>query len=98
MKPELSRKNREQLFFCYFMDCQTPGKPGGGADQTWDIAERAVHGIVDLFEEEGLVHGLGLCSEPEVVAHQPDLFNAMGTGDEVERRIVRPADEVIRQT
>jgi len=31
MKPELTEKNRSQLFFIYFMDCQTPQKPGGGA-------------------------------------------------------------------
>ena len=77
MKPTLTQTNRTQLFFTYFMDCQTPGKPGGGRDQTWEIAETAVRGIVDLFEEEGLIHGLGLCSEPEVAARQPDLFNEM---------------------
>lgn len=77
MKPQLSGKNRTQLFFNYFMDCQTPRKPGGGKDQTWEVAEAAVHGIVDLFEQEGLVRGLGLCSEPEVAAKQPALFNEM---------------------
>jgi len=34
MKPETSRTNREQLFFAYAIDCQTPRKPGGGPDQT----------------------------------------------------------------
>jgi len=58
------------------MDCQTPRKPGGGKDQTWEIAEAAVRGIVDLFEE-GLNQGLGLCSEPEVVAHQAALYREM---------------------
>lgn len=77
MKPNLTQRNRKQLFFTYFMDCQTPKKPGGGPDQTWEIAEQAVRGIVDLFEERGLIHGLGLCSEPEVAAHQPALFNEM---------------------
>jgi hypothetical protein len=77
MKPQLSQTNRTQLFFTYFMDCQTPQKPGGGPDQTWEIAEAAVRGLVDLFEGEGLLPGLGLCSEPEVAAHQPDLFNEM---------------------
>ena len=77
MKPLLSQQNRKQLFLLYFMDCQTPQKPGGGADQTWEIAERAVRGIVDLFEEEGLIRGLGLVAEPEVAAHQPALFNEM---------------------
>ncbi len=75
MKPQLSEKNRSQLFFNYFMDCQTPQKPGGGKDQTWEIAETSVRGITDLFENEGLIRGLGLCSEPEVAARQPELFN-----------------------
>lgn len=74
MKPQLTQTNRQQLFFCYFMDCQTPRKPGGSQEQTWEIAEAAVHGIVDLFEERGLLHALGLCSEPEVAAAQPALF------------------------
>lgn len=78
MRPRLSERNREQLFFIYFMDCQTPQKPGGGKDQTWEVAEAAVRGIVDLFEEEGLVQGLGLCSEPEVAARQAALFGEMG--------------------
>ena len=78
MKPQLSGMNRTQLFFNYFMDCQTPRKPGGGRDQTWEVAEAAVHGIVNLFEEEGLIHGLGLCTEPEVAAKQSALFGEMG--------------------
>jgi len=77
MRPRLSGTNRTQLFFNYFMDCQTPQKPGGGRDQTWEVAERAVRGIVDLFEDKGLVHGLGLCSEPEVAARQAALFTEM---------------------
>ena len=77
MRPTLTQQNRAQLFFCYFMDCQTPQKPGGGPDQTWDIAERAVRGIVDHFDEQGLAHGLGLCSEPEVAARQSALFGEM---------------------
>ncbi len=74
MKPNLTRTNRKQLFFLYFMDCQTPQKPGGGKDQTWELAEAAVRGIVDLFEEQGLIHGLGLGSEPEVAAHQSAVY------------------------
>jgi hypothetical protein len=77
MKPQLTGQNRTQLFFSYFMDCQTPQKPGGGKDQTWEVAEAAVRGVVDLFEEEGLLHGLGLCSEPEVAARQSALFGEM---------------------
>lgn len=77
MQPRLSGKNHRQLFFSYFMDCQTPQKPGGGKDQTWEIAEAAVRGIVELFEAQGLIHGLGLCSEPEVAARQPALFGEM---------------------
>ncbi len=74
MQPATSQTNREKLFFCYFMDCQTPQKPGGGTDQTWDIAERAVRGIVELFQERGLIRALGLCSEPEVMARQAKMF------------------------
>jgi hypothetical protein len=77
VKPQLTQQNRTQLYFSYFMDCQTPQKPGGGPDQTWEVAEASVRGIVDLFEEEGLIHGLGLCSEPEVAARQPELFGEM---------------------
>jgi len=77
MKPEITRQNRDQLFFSYFMDCQTPKKPGGAQDQTWEVAEQAVRGIVELFEGEGLVHGLGLCTEPEVAAKQSGLFGEM---------------------
>jgi len=69
--------NRSQLFFAYFMDCQTPQKPGGGKDQTWEIAERAVRGLVELFAERDLIHCLGLCIEPEVAWQQADLFNEM---------------------
>ncbi len=75
MTPNLTQQNRTQLFFNYFMDCQTPQKPGGAPDQTWEVAEASVRGIMDLFEEEGLIRGLGLCSEPEVAARQPELFN-----------------------
>ena len=35
MTPETAQTNRDKLFFSYFMDCQTPKKPGGGKDQTW---------------------------------------------------------------
>lgn len=77
MKPQLTEKNRDQLFFMFYMDCQTPQKPGGGKDQTWEIGEQAVRGLVDLFEEEGLVHGLGLVAEPEVVSRQTALYQEM---------------------
>ena len=77
MKPQLTRTNRSQLFFLYFMDCQTPRKPGGAPDQTWEVAEAAVRGLVDLFDEHGLLDGLGLCSEPEVAARQSALFGEM---------------------
>jgi hypothetical protein len=69
--------NREKLFFCYFMDCQTPQKPGGGKDQTWDIAERAVRGLAELFAERGLQRALGFCSEPEVAIRQSAMFREM---------------------
>lgn len=77
MRPEGYQLNRRQLFFAYFMDCQTPGKPGGGPDLTWEMAERAVHGICDLFAARGLQHCLGLCSEPEVMRRQAALFREM---------------------
>jgi len=74
MPSQASRTNREKLFFCYFMDCQTPKKPGGGADQTWEVAEQAVVGLAELFAERGLTHALGFCSEPEVAVRQSALF------------------------
>ena len=77
MKPEVTQTNRDKLFFCYFMDCQTPRKPGGGRDQTWEIAEKAVRGLAELFAERGLVRALGFCSEPEVVRRQTGLFREM---------------------
>lgn len=77
MKPELTERNRSQLFFIYFMDCQTPQKPGGGRDQTWEVAELAVRGLHELFAERGLQRCLGFCSEPEVARRQPDLFREM---------------------
>lgn len=69
--------NRETLFFCYFMDCQTPRKPGGSPDQTWDVAERAVRGLAELFAERGMTRALGFCSEPEVAIRQSGLFREM---------------------
>jgi hypothetical protein len=77
MKPVGYQQNRTQLFFAYFMDCQTPRKPGGAPDQTWEIAETAVRGIAELFAERGLTHCLGLCSEPEVMRRQSALFQEM---------------------
>ncbi|MBU0609193.1 MAG: hypothetical protein KKI08_15005 [Armatimonadetes bacterium] len=77
MKPELTQQNREQLFFTYFMDCQTPQKPGGGPDQTWEIAELAVRGLYELFAESGLQHCLGFCAEPEVARRQSALLRKM---------------------
>jgi len=74
MQPATSQTNRQKLFFCFFMDCQTPRKPGGGADQTWDIAEKAVVGLAELFADRGLSHALGFCSEPEVAIRQSSLF------------------------
>ncbi|HUS79871.1 MAG TPA: hypothetical protein VM283_01305 [Armatimonadota bacterium] len=74
MQPQPSGTNRDKLFFCYFMDCQTPGKPGGARDQTWEVAEQAVRGIAELFAERGLIHALGMCSEPEVALRQPTMF------------------------
>ncbi|MBM3501201.1 MAG: hypothetical protein FJX74_21330 [Armatimonadetes bacterium] len=69
--------NREQLFFTYAMDCQTPRKPGGGPEQTWEVAEQAARGIAGLFAERGMLHCLGFCSEPEVARQQSDLFREM---------------------
>ncbi len=69
--------NREKLFLCYFMDCQTPKKPGGGRDQTWEIAEQAVRGLAELFAERGLSRALGFCSEPEVAIRQSAVFREM---------------------
>lgn len=77
MKPTLTQKNREQLFFLYFMDCQTPQKPGGGPTQTWEVAELAVRGLYELFAERGLEHCLGFCSEPEVARRQSGLLREM---------------------
>jgi len=77
MEPETRRANREQLFFAYAIDCQTPRKPGGGPDQTWEVAELAVRGIVELFAERGLIGALTLCSEPEVARTQTALFREM---------------------
>ena len=77
MKPNLTQKNREQLFFIYFMDCQTPRKPGGGRDQTWEIAELAVRGLYELFAGRGLEHCLGFCSEPELARRQSGLLTEM---------------------
>jgi len=77
MQPHPSETDREHLFFCYFVDCQTPKKPGGGKDQTWEIAEQAVRGVAEVFAERDLMHALGFCSEPEVARRQPDLFREM---------------------
>ena len=77
MRPKLAQANREKLFFCYFMDCQTPQKPGGGRDQTWEIAEQAVRGLAELFAERGLTDALGFCSEPEVAIRQSAMFREM---------------------
>ena len=66
--------NRKTLFFCYFMDCQTPQKPGGGKTQTWEIAEKAVQGLAELFAGRGLTKALGFCSEPEVATRQSTIF------------------------
>jgi hypothetical protein len=77
MMPSPAKLNRTQLFFTYFMDCQTPRKPGGGSDQTWEIAEAAVRGIAELFAERGLTKALGFCSEPEVARQQAAMFREM---------------------
>ncbi len=77
MQPRPAETDREHLFFCYFVDCQTPKKPGGGPDQTWEVAEQAVRGIAEVFAERDLMHALGFCSEPEVARRQPDLFREM---------------------
>lgn len=66
--------NRDQLFFSYFMDCQTPQRPGGGADQTWEIAEKSARGLAELFADRGLTHALGFCSTPETVNKQAAMF------------------------
>ncbi|MEA3400049.1 MAG: hypothetical protein U9R79_02280 [Armatimonadota bacterium] len=77
MQPQPCQQDREHLYFCYFMDCQTPQKPGGGKDQTWEVAERAVHGLAEVFAERDLIHALGFCSEPEVARRQSALFREM---------------------
>ncbi|MGD9496459.1 MAG: hypothetical protein AB7Y46_09120 [Armatimonadota bacterium] len=77
MRPEPAGKDREHLYFCYFMDCQTPKKPGGAKDQTWEVAERAVRGLAEIFADRGLIHALGFCSEPEVAWRQSALFQEM---------------------
>jgi hypothetical protein len=77
LKPTGYQQNRRQLVFIYFMDCQTPQKPGGAPDQTWEVAELAVRGLYELFAARGLEHCLGFCSEPEVARRQPDLFQEM---------------------
>ncbi len=75
--PRPCEKDREHLYFCYFVDCQTPKKPGGSPTQTWEVAERAVRGMAEVFAERGLIHALGFCSEPEVARRQPALFQEM---------------------
>jgi len=77
MHPGPCEKDREHLYFCYFVDCQTPTKPGGAPDQTWEIAEKAVRGVAEIFAERDLIHALGFCSEPEVARHQAPLFDEM---------------------
>ena len=77
MRPQGYERNHRQLFFAYFMDCQTPKKPGGGPDLTWEIAETAVRGLHELFAERGLERCLGFCSEPEVMRRQAFLFQEM---------------------
>lgn len=77
MPPTPTQQNRQQLFFIYFMDCQTPQKPGGAPDQTWEVAELAVRGLYELFAERGLEHCLGFCSEPEVARRQSALLLEM---------------------
>jgi hypothetical protein len=77
MKPSTSQTNRTGLFFCYFMDCQTPKKPGGSPTQTWEIAEKAVRGLAELFAERGLTRALGFCSEPEVAIKQSAMFREL---------------------
>jgi hypothetical protein len=74
MHREPCEKDREHLYFCYFVDCQTPTKPGGAPDQTWEVAEQTVRGIAEIFAERDLIHALGFCSEPEVARRQADLF------------------------
>jgi hypothetical protein len=75
MRPRLSELNRRQLFFTYCMDCQTPTKPGGGRDQTWEVAEKAVAGLTELFAERHLEPALGFASEPEVARRHAALFH-----------------------
>ncbi|MGC9316925.1 MAG: hypothetical protein ACP5KN_02670 [Armatimonadota bacterium] len=77
MQPQPCQQDREHLYFCYFMDCQTPQKPGGGKDQTWEVAERAVRGLAEVFAERDLIRALGFCSEPEVARRQSELFREM---------------------
>jgi len=74
MYPAPCEKDREHLFFCYFVDCQTPTKPGGGPEQTWEEAELAVRGMAEIFSDRDLIHALGFCSEPEVTRRQTALF------------------------
>ncbi|MBM4044048.1 MAG: hypothetical protein FJ279_02960 [Planctomycetes bacterium] len=77
MKPNTTQTDRSTLFFCYFMDCQTPKKPGGAKDQTWEIAEKAARGLAELFADRGLVRALGFCSEPEVAHRQSAMFREL---------------------
>ncbi len=74
MEPQTTQTDREHLYFSYWMDCQTPKKPGGAPDQTWEVAEKAVRGLAELFAERGLIHALGFRSEPEVAVKQAAMF------------------------
>lgn len=77
MHPQPCEKDREHLYFCYFVDCQTPTKPGGKPDGTWEEAELAVRGMAEIMAERDLIHALGFCSEPEVARRQNVLFEEM---------------------
>lgn len=74
MEQRAHEVNREKLYFCYAMDCQTPKKPGGGPNQTWEDAEAAVLGLTELFQQRDMTRALGFCSEPEVAIRQSDMF------------------------
>ena len=66
----------ETLYFNCGVDCEplADRSPACGGPASWDVSERAILTFVEIFEEFGLLRGLGFHSTPEAAKAHSDLL------------------------
>jgi hypothetical protein len=63
-----------RFFFNYSLDCELPPEGAFGGPESWDFAEEAVRGFVEVMGRVGCLAGASLFVYPDVARRQRALF------------------------